>query len=558
MNPAPSPRSPIAARPAPHRSLPRLALASLLGMAALLALGQAVAADDDRDAPGTEAQTRGPVHEAFAGIVTFNPQPGVVVPRDPPAPIEELPPAERPEGGNVTWIPGYWAWDDERSDFLWVSGTWRALPPGRAWMAGYWAKTAQGHQWISGYWADAASRQTTYLPPPPTTVEAGPNVAAPSPDYGWAPGCWIWYDNRYAWQPGYWVAGRADWDWTPAHYVWSPRGCIFVGGFWDFPIERRGVLFAPIHLETAVYARPGFFFSPRIVINLGVFSDHLFLRPRYHHYYFGDYYAPSYFQGGFYASFTFQSSHHGYDPIYSHHRWEHRQDRDWGRRVEASYQNRRDHESARPPRTWTDQRALNARLAPGPENRVAIATPFSQLTRRTDTAMRFQPVATEERQQLSTRSRDVQSSREERRALEAQPAAASPVPGRPVERERASAIRVQQPQSPIVAPSPRPTGLGQRAPAAPQAPPSTQAPQAPKPSRGVQPRSTSTPTPAPAQQPGRGQGQEPIRQQPSPPAPTRTAPVEKGASRLLRGHTSPKPSPPSHLTVLPSPPTGSP
>src|ERR1017187_2017965 len=126
------------------------------------------------DAPGIEVLTRGPVHEAFAGMVTFNPEPGVVVTKAPPDVIEEMPPDVRPEGDNVTWIPGYWAWDDERNDFLWVSGTWRALPPGRAWIAGYWGQIPQGYQWTSGYWEDAAASETTYLPAPPATVEAGP------------------------------------------------------------------------------------------------------------------------------------------------------------------------------------------------------------------------------------------------------------------------------------------------------------------------------------------------------------------------------------------------
>lgn len=71
---------------------------------------------------GVEILTRGPVHEAFAETVTFDPQPGIVVPKAPPDAIEELPPDQKPEGENVAWIPGYWAWDDEREDFLWVSG----------------------------------------------------------------------------------------------------------------------------------------------------------------------------------------------------------------------------------------------------------------------------------------------------------------------------------------------------------------------------------------------------------------------------------------------------
>src|ERR1035437_2925954 len=137
----------------------------------------------DNDVSGAQVLTRGPVHEAFAGMVTFNPEPGIMVTKAPPDVIEEMPPEERPEGDNVAWIPGYWAWDDERSDFLWISGTWRALLPGREWIAGYWNQTPQVYQWNSGYWADATANETTYLPEPPVTVDNGPNIVAPSADY---------------------------------------------------------------------------------------------------------------------------------------------------------------------------------------------------------------------------------------------------------------------------------------------------------------------------------------------------------------------------------------
>src|SRR6185436_1671137 len=100
------------------------------------------------------------------------------------------------------------AWDDERSDFLWVSGIWRAMPPGRQWVPGYWGQSGQGYQWTSGYWADAKSSEAEYLPEPPATVEIGPNTPAPRPNQGWVPGCWIWHSGRYAWRPGYWAAGR--------------------------------------------------------------------------------------------------------------------------------------------------------------------------------------------------------------------------------------------------------------------------------------------------------------------------------------------------------------
>src|SRR5262245_5692620 len=84
---------------------------------------QDLAPDPDvKDGDGLETLTRGPIHEAFAEPVVFDPRPAPVVPKEPPAPVEEVPPAEKPEGANVVWIPGYWAWDDQRNNFLWISG----------------------------------------------------------------------------------------------------------------------------------------------------------------------------------------------------------------------------------------------------------------------------------------------------------------------------------------------------------------------------------------------------------------------------------------------------
>ena len=56
--------------------------------------------------------------------------PGAVVPKQPPDPIPEVPPDQKPEAENAQWLPGYWAWDEDRKDFIWVSGFWRVPPPG--------------------------------------------------------------------------------------------------------------------------------------------------------------------------------------------------------------------------------------------------------------------------------------------------------------------------------------------------------------------------------------------------------------------------------------------
>src|SRR5581483_2951856 len=85
----------------------------------------------DQDEPGVEVQTRGPIHEAMMQPHGDKVAPSAPVAKEPPPPIPELPPEQKPEGDNIQWIPGYWAWDSERNDFLWVSGVYRNPPEGR-------------------------------------------------------------------------------------------------------------------------------------------------------------------------------------------------------------------------------------------------------------------------------------------------------------------------------------------------------------------------------------------------------------------------------------------
>jgi hypothetical protein len=417
-------------------------------------LGAAMAWGQGRDAPrgrteaeeGVEVLTRGPVHEAFAETISFDPEPGVVVAKAPPDAIEELPPEQKPDGANVDWIPGYWAWDDERSDFLWVSGIWRALPPGRQWVPGYWRKSGRGSQWTSGYWADAKANEIDYLPEPPATVEAGPNIDPPSADHTWLPGCWVWHQNRYAWRPGYWATAQPNWVWIPAHYVWSPRGYVFVDGYYDYAVARRGVLFAPVYFNASIYSRRGFSYSPRAVIHPGVFTSHLFLRPSYGHYYFGDYYGSNYASSGFSPWFSYHSSRSGYDPFYAHQRWHHRNDRQWDRRVEADFAHRRDHQEARPPRTWTAQRDRSSRDSTDNDKSFVVAASLDELAKSKEAPIRFQPVAKEVRQQIGERGQEVRRAREERQKLEAEAADASTdAPVRPVK-----PVKVNLPRTPFV------------------------------------------------------------------------------------------------------------
>jgi len=378
-----------------------------------------IAAQTTAPAPENDVQvlTSGPIHEAFAEAVALDPEPGIVAPKAPPALIEEIPPEQKPEGA-VQWIPGYWAWDDERSDYIWVSGSWRVPPPNRQWVPGYWNPVAQGYQWVSGYWASIKAEEMEYLPEPPQSVEVGPSFNAPSPDYIWIPGSWIWNYGRYAWRPGYWGVAYSDWLWVPAHYIWTPRGYIFVSGYWDYTVIHRGVLFAPVFFPPRAYLGLTVSFSPVFVIDLNVFDDALFLRPQYCHYYYGDYYDPGHYRRGIYPWFSLHARRLAYDPIYAHQRWNHRNDPKWENHLETTFRERREHEEIHPSRSFDQRKGPEkAGRSSGPEG-LNFVRPLGSIEKSKGSAYRFQALSAKERKEFSQREKEVRTYREERQSRE--------------------------------------------------------------------------------------------------------------------------------------------
>ncbi|RYD48128.1 MAG: hypothetical protein EOP83_26975, partial [Verrucomicrobiaceae bacterium] len=387
------------------------------------------AQEDDRAPQADQAQsdqevlTRGPVHEAFATAVTFDPEPGLTISAKPPELIDELPPEQQLEGDNVAWIPGYWAWDEEREDFLWISGIWRNLPPDRQWVPGYWDDLGDSrYQWISGYWADATESEVSYLPEPPKALESRPNVDAPSSSDTWIPGNWVWSESRYRWRPGYWEPLRENWTYVPDHYHWTPRGYIYINSYWDYAPARRGIIFAPVHFSRGYYGRPGFSYTPSIVISVATVVDHLFVRPGYGHYYFGDYYEPRYRNEGFVASFSYGAGNvRGYDPIYAYSRWSHRDDRGWDRRQREDFDYFRDNRDARPPRSWNQLRDLGdgRRGAKLRDKDYMIATPLADFAKAPDRGEKFRKLDGQAKEQAIARRKEMQDFRQERRQQEA-------------------------------------------------------------------------------------------------------------------------------------------
>ncbi|MBA63903.1 MAG: hypothetical protein CMJ76_16230 [Planctomycetaceae bacterium] len=272
------------------------------------------APETDGNGEDIEALARGPVHEAFATQVNNDPEPGMIVQKAPPEVVDEVPPDYKPDGDNVVWIPGYWGFDDERKDYVWISGVWRTPPAGRRWVPGYWNELNDGkYQWVSGFWQETERRRMDYRGAPPESLESGPSASAPGNNYFWTPGVWVYRGQSYRWRPGYWLRYRPDYVYTPSHWIWTPGGHVFVDGYWDYSMAARGVLFAPVIVRSPLVR-----YRPSVVIDVGRFHMHWFVRPRYGHYYFGDFYDAHY-----YNSLNIYPHHYfhmrfGYDPFFAY------------------------------------------------------------------------------------------------------------------------------------------------------------------------------------------------------------------------------------------------
>ncbi len=384
----------------------------------------AAAGQDDPDAP--QVLTRGAIHEAFAAPVVHDPAAAPLVAKQPPDPIQEMPPDQRPSGQNVQWIPGYWSWDVSRNDYIWISGIWREPPPNSQWVPGYWHQVDGGNQWVSGTWipvstgpaqGDAAAAQAqsqpSYLPAPPKTLEAGPTTPQPNPNVAWTPGFWSWQGTNYAWRPGFWAAVQPNWIWMPAHYVWTPSGYLFVGGYWDLPVANRGLMFAPVYYPQPVYVQPSFVFTPSISIVGSAVTANLFVSAGTGQYMFGDFYAQNFVSVGITPWFSFSFSSGPpvfYDPIFSYYAVVNiRQNPHWVTEVRREYVLRRDNVAMRPPHTYIEETRMIERGGRGARG---VAMPLNRLA--AERGMRMERVSQVERQQLHRQVTAMHEFREQR------------------------------------------------------------------------------------------------------------------------------------------------
>ena len=259
---------------------------------------------------------RGPIHEAFA-MPTTEPKQTPGIPKKPPLPIDEMPPAEKPEGDAI-WVGGYWSWDDDRADFLWVSGCWRVKPVGKERVPGYWREVGDVWQWVSGFWTTVTQEKAepvTYYPAQPAPPPVAPPGDPPAADTFYIPGYWMWSGDHYVWRAGYWTRVRSGYVYVLPHTIAGRRPVTSsFRAIGTCRSTRRGfALYAGGDPIRCSFKRAISLHSLLCRDRCGRIWDTPCNAPSCGFYYFGDYYGPRYAGIGFESGVVYSPRQHDTD-----------------------------------------------------------------------------------------------------------------------------------------------------------------------------------------------------------------------------------------------------
>jgi hypothetical protein len=205
----------------------------------------------------------------------------------------------------------------------------------------------------------------------------------------------------------------------------------------------------------------------------------LFVYPRYHHYFFGDYYDDSYVRIGILPWFKCQTVHTWYDPLFVYDRWHvQKTDPHWAANQAHDYELRHSNRDLRPARTYAELQVQMSRLPANKRPEHPLAEPVKTYAASQTTPIKFERINATERQQIAVKATDVRSLRDQRTKWEAPPAqhdtrvtskpetkpAAKPEPAPPAKPSRTARppavvppreVRVTQPERETVPTLPR-------------------------------------------------------------------------------------------------------
>jgi hypothetical protein len=210
---------------------------------------------------------------------------------------------------------------------------------------------------------------------------------------------------------------------------------LYVEGYWDYPLRERGLLFAPVAIDSDLALRPDWFFRPRYVVDDDCLQGALFVNSDCGQYYFGDYFDAGYRRRGFLSWLDFRFGHYGYDPLFGYYRSYYGADSGWEVGLRDLYAGRFSGALARPPRTLIEQNTLVQNITNNNTtvnnvtniNNVTMLTPLSQLNPAIAT---LRPVTPQVQQAALTAAQHLRTVSGQRGNLETHLLATGTAPGK--------------------------------------------------------------------------------------------------------------------------------
>ena len=357
----------------------RAALVAVVVLRAIECLGHQPQSNHRRPTKPTAAAfdvlLRGPIHEGFAQPAVLDAAEPLLVPKQAPPALREFPPAIRPAANQTVWLPGYWGWDEEQEDFIWVSGVWRVPPAGMRWIPGYWSARDDQFAWTPGFWFANEATRLHYSFNPPAHPKTEPEQPAAAANQFYVPGYWAATGDEYVWMRGHWATFHEGWVWIPTRYVTTPAGSVLVKGYWDYPLARRGVLFAPV--SPAKGSEQTGTFTPGITLDARRLGDLLLTWSAYGHYCFGDYFGDRATELRIRPWFAVR-----HDPLFAYENWDRSRVRPgWHESLVNRYRRLQKNAGLRPSRRLGEATAASAPLSR------EVAVPLDELFRASDSPL---------------------------------------------------------------------------------------------------------------------------------------------------------------------------
>jgi hypothetical protein len=125
-------------------------------------------------------------------------------------------------------------------------------------------------------------------------------------------------------------------------------------GYWDWPLDGRGLLFAPVVFNRPLWNTPGWRYTPSYCVAPSGLLSSLFTGPG-GGYYFGNYYGPSYNRVGFRPWFAAGGVS---NPLFGWYRWRNLNNPGWVDGLRTTYRGRYNGSLTRPPLTLAQQTTI--------------------------------------------------------------------------------------------------------------------------------------------------------------------------------------------------------